>query len=84
MTLTIRKATRTTALWLVGHAEWLALYSHAEKGRRNGGRIGAAAPVLRLEKSYELAFEIRGATAYVHPTGDPLPPPRPLPSPDAP
>ena len=39
--------------------------------------------VIRPGETVEV-LEIRGATAYVHPTGDPLPPPRPLPSPDAP
>jgi membrane protein implicated in regulation of membrane protease activity len=60
-----------------------------ETGRvRLSGDVWSAAPydshlVIEPGETVEV-LEIRGATAFVHPTGDPLPPPRPLSSPDAP
>ena len=53
-----------------------------ESGRvRLAGDVWSAAPydehlVIEPGETVEV-LEIRGATAYVHPTGDPLPPPAP-------
>lgn len=54
-----------------------------ETGRvRLAGDVWSAAPydshlVIEPGETVEV-LEIRGATAYVHPTGDPLPPPKPI------
>lgn len=55
---------------------------------RLAGEIWSAAPydehlVLEPGETVEV-LEIRGATAYVHPTGDPLPPPASSPRPSTP
>lgn len=68
-----------------------AQISGTEIGRvRLSGDVWSAAPydehlVIEPGQTVEV-MEIRGATAYVHPTGDPLPPPplTPPPSPDRP